>query len=224
MKKFSAFVMFFVSASLASVSAFSDYYYYYPERTYEVTVTNITLGETFTPILSAAHKKSIRFFELGAPASAPLAELAEGGAVGPLQEVLEGSDLVSGVAVSPGLLEPGNSVTFTIKSSDLYARLSLASMLIPTNDTFVALDAVKFPKYGTLTYLANAYDAGSEPNDELCVNMPGPACGGEGSSPDAGGEGYVFSSPGIHGEGDLLVSEYGFSGAVAKVTVTRVYK
>lgn len=222
MNKFTNFAILSILVSLLSSNTFADYYY--NDKTYEVTVTNITIGESFTPILSAAHRTGIRFFELGTPAIAPLADLAEGGNVMPLKDVLDGSDLVSGVTVSPGLLTPGNSVTFEISTSDRYARFSLAAMLIPTNDTFVALNAVKFPAYGTRTYLANAYDAGSEPNDELCVNMPGPACGGEGSSPEADGEGYVFSSPGIHGEGDLLVSAYGFSGAVAKVTISRIYK
>ena len=42
------------------------------ERTYEVTVTNITAGQAFTPIIAATHSSSIGFFELGQPASAEL--------------------------------------------------------------------------------------------------------------------------------------------------------
>ena len=92
-------------------------------------------------------------------------------------------------------------------------------MLLPTNDTFVGLDAVRLPLRGKATFYANAYDAGSEPNDELCVNIPGPTCGGIGISAEEGGEGYVFPSPGIHGEGDLSVAQYNWQGPVAKVTV-----
>ena len=98
----------------------------------------------------------------------------------------------------------------------------MAAMLVPTNDTFVSLNGVRLPHRGSVTYLANAYDAGSEPNDELCANVPGPTCGGEGYSPAVDGEGYVFPAPGTHGDGDLKVSEHGWSGPVAKVTITRM--
>jgi hypothetical protein len=46
-------------------------------------------------------------------------------------------------------------------------------MLNPTNDSFVALNNVRLPRFGR-TYTAIAYDAGSEINDELCVNIPSP--------------------------------------------------
>jgi hypothetical protein len=37
-------------------------------KTYEVTITNLTKGQIFTPVLAATHKSDIAFFELGAPA------------------------------------------------------------------------------------------------------------------------------------------------------------
>ena len=57
-------------------------------------------------------------------------------------------------------------------------------MLIPTNDGFVSVQNIA-PPYGrrARTLYAPAYDAGGEPNDELCVSIPGPVCGGAGSSP-----------------------------------------
>ena len=51
---------------------------------YTVTVTNITQGQTFTPILVTTHNPSIALFELGTAASTELEILAEGGATGPL--------------------------------------------------------------------------------------------------------------------------------------------
>lgn len=201
-----------------SAQSFSDSYY---ARQYEVTIINITKGETFTPILSATHKSSIQFFELGNPSSEPLAILAESGDVMPLKDVLDGSDLVADTTSTQGLLAPGNAVTFKI-FGDRTSRLSFAAMLIPTNDTFVALNTVRLPRYGSRTYFARAYDAGSEINDELCANIPGPACGGEGNSPTEDGEGFVHISAGIHGEGDLSVSTYDWRDAVAKVVVRRI--
>jgi len=214
LKKIAAFTFSFLLSSwaLADTNA----------RKYEVTVTNITKGQTFTPILSATHKSAIQFFELGNIASEPLASLAESGNIAPLRSILEESELVNDTAATEGLLTPGNSMTFEIYGTR-YTRMSLAAMLIPTNDTFVALNTVRLPRYGFKTYLARAYDAGSELNDESCANIPGPACGGEGLSPDEDGEGYVHISAGIHGEGDLAVSTYDWRNAVAKVVVRRIY-
>ena len=41
-------------------------------------------------------------------------------------------------------------------------------MLLPTNDGFVGLDALKVPRWrGTYTYYVKGYDAGTEANDEI---------------------------------------------------------
>ena len=190
------------------------------EKSYEITVTNITKGMSFTPLIGVTHSKFEKLFEVGEPASQGIIDIAEGGNVATLQDSLS-ADAMS--ATTEGLLAPGASVTFTVSSDSYSDRLTLASMLLPTNDTFVALNSVRLPYYGTRTYLANAYDAGSEANDELCSSIPGPTCGGEPFSPDDLGEGYIFSSPGVHGEADLSRAAYGFSGPVAKVKIKAVY-
>lgn len=59
-----------------------------PGVTYEVTITNLTPGQTFTPILAATHRSSISFFELGQPASDQIAELAESGSTAGLETLL----------------------------------------------------------------------------------------------------------------------------------------
>jgi len=95
-------------------------------------------------------------------------------------------------------------------------------MLIPTNDSFVALDSVRLPKFGSRTERLRAYDAGSETNDEICANIPGSVCQGTGPSPDDTGEGYVYINAGISGEGDLTQSMYNWGDRVAMVRITRV--
>ncbi len=211
---------------LASGTASANYYYNYYKnynKSYEVTITNVTRGQTFTPTLATTHKRSISLFDLGTPASDQLAALAESGNTSPLNELLLSlPNKVADTSGTEGLLLPGQSVTLTIDSNSRFNRLSLAAMLIPTNDTFVALDSVALPKFGEKTYFARAYDAGSEPNDEICVNIPGPACGGEGASPEVDGEGYVHISAGIHGEGELARSVYDWRDAVAKIVVKRI--
>jgi hypothetical protein len=134
-------------------------------ETYEVTVTNITAGQTFTPFLAVTHKPQVRLLRLGKPARPGLAELAEGGDVAPLQSQLASvPDRVFATATTDGLLGPGEEVSFMIETGDGFKRLSLAAMLIPTNDTFVALDGIVLPNGGESFY-AQAYDAGSEEND-----------------------------------------------------------
>ncbi len=192
------------------------------EKAYEVTITNLTRAEAFTPILVLSHKRGVNLFQLGDPASEALSALAEGGDVNPLTEMMSDNPRVSDIANSGGLLNPGETVTVRVEASHGARRISLASMLIPTNDAFIALNDVKAPRgHGTVTYWVPAYDAGSEPNDELCNSIPGPVCGGQGGSPGTGGEGYVHVHSGIHGIGDLAPATYDWRNPVAKITIRR---
>jgi hypothetical protein len=214
--------------SLITTSALADR----GGQSYQVTITNITQGQTFTPFLLTTHQSSIALFELGSAASAELEQLAEGGATGPLADVLDGAGKAVGdVAQGDALLEPGQSVTFTLRGDRRDQYLSLAAMLIPTNDTFVALDTVALPGKDSVTYFAQAYDAGTEANDQSCANMPGPRCGGAGYSPvpGPGDEGFVHVGNGFHELGDVDVdgfevlgpATYDWRNSVAKITITQ---
>ncbi|GJM08850.1 MAG: hypothetical protein DHS20C11_11260 [Lysobacteraceae bacterium] len=192
-------------------------------NSYEITITNLTKAQSFTPILVASHRNNVRLFNVGQPASDALAEMAEGGATAPLEDyLLQMSDRVGDVSTSPGLLGPGESATVPFERSFQYPRLSIAAMLIPTNDTFFAISGVKIPNHHGV-FEAHAYDAGSELNDELCASIPGPVCGGEGGSVEDG-EGFVHIANGISGEGDLAASTYDWRGPVARVRIKRVYQ
>lgn len=188
---------------------------------YQVTITNITNSINFTPILVASHRKGVSLFEPGSPASGELTAIAEGGDIAPLTAVLQDDPRVADVENSGGLLGPGESVTITVSANHGTHNISLASMMIPTNDGFIALNDVKAPRHGTATYFSPGYDAGTEPNDELCISIPGPTCGGEGLSPGAGGEGYVHINRGIHGIGDLAADVYDWHNPVAMITISR---
>ncbi|MDX2428809.1 MAG: spondin domain-containing protein [Xanthomonadales bacterium] len=219
------------SSLMFSTAAFaSDYHYgkgHSKSRTFAVTITNITSSQVFTPVLVASHTNRVSFFELGAEPSGELADLAEGGATDGLQMKLDG--LVRDVmdtntsGITPNgdpLIDPGESVTIYITGSRKFNRLSLAGMLLPTNDTFVAIDSMPLTRYHSAR-TALAYDAGSEINDELCMNIPGPQCGGAPFS-EGLAEGYVHISRGISGEGDLKASDYDWRNPVARVTVKLV--
>lgn len=192
------------------------------QGTFAVTITNITQGQTFTPLLVATHKRSISFFQLGEPASKELATIAESGMIGPLKELLDSlPNLVLDTGASEGLLGPGESVTVYVKGGGRFNRISVAGMLIPTNDTFVALNSAYLFSFQR-PHTVPAYDAGSEYNDELCDNIPGPVCGGKGPS-DGTAENYVHISSGIHGIGDLDPSAYDWRNPVASISVRRAH-
>lgn len=225
---------FFVAIILAIASSFAvaDRYKTF---TYEVTITNITRGQTFTPQLVVTHNRNIQLFELGLPSSLELEILAEDGNTQPLTDVLNGlGNKVGSVTTIAGLLPPGESISTKVTANPFRQPvISMAAMLIPTNDTFVALDSMRLPFRGKKTRLLKAYDAGTELNDQNCANMPGPRCGGEGFSPgpNDGDEGYVYIGNGFHelGIADDLGNEilrplvYDWRNPVAKITVERLY-
>ena len=188
---------------------------------YEVTITNITPGQTFTPILLASHRSNISIFKLGSPASPELTQLAESGDINPLRAKLISSNRVLDTKTNGELLGPGKSITLKITASVKARYFSLAAMLIPTNDAFLALNRIPFPLIKS-EYYAVAYDAGSEPNDELCASIPGPRCQGEGNSPDRDGEGFVHVHNGMHGIGELKANIYDWRNPVAKIVIKRV--
>ncbi len=190
---------------------------------YAVTVTNLTRGETFTPIMVATHRKGTHVFHLGEAASAELAAVAEGGDFSGLSTKLMDSGAAFDIATNGALLAPGASTTIMVKMAKRFKHVTVTSMLIPTNDAFVAVNGIKGPgKDHYKVIMSPTYDAGSEPNDELCANMPGPVCGGEGGSPNAGGEGYVHIHAGIHGIGDLTSSDFDWRNPSARIVIKRV--
>ena len=187
---------------------------------YEVTVTNLTKGQFFTPLLMATHNSRNNLFEPGKSASVEMESIAEGGDIGPMKSRLEALSFdVMDIQSTAGLLAPGDSVTVIIEGDHIFDRLSVTGMLIPTNDTFVGVDRTRLANWKRLS--VPAYDAGTEMNDELCASIPGPVCGGEGNSAD-GGEGFIYVSNGISGKGDLAASAYDWRNPVAQITISRI--
>jgi hypothetical protein len=201
--------------------------------TYEVTLTNLTSGQPMSPAVLVTHKKALRLFDVGTRASAGIQEIAENGNPAVAAAALTGANRVYDVVTTgapvhriggPG----GNSLTATIRSNAEHAFLSLATMLICTNDGFSGLDGAALPTDGTpVTYYAMAYDAGTERNTEAGTDIV-PPCFGIGPVGGSGGGGRVAESrlvrmhPGIHGEGALVPSAHGWTGPVLMVTVRRL--
>lgn len=134
----------------------------------DITVTNLTNGIHFTPILAAAHDANAHLFMEGAAASTSLQAMAEGGDISGLSTDVQA--LAGNVVENPaaGFLAPGAHTSFDLMTNEGNGYLSLTAMMLPTNDGFVGADSIKIPTTaGTYTYYLNAYDAGTEANNEL---------------------------------------------------------
>ncbi len=214
---------------------------------YKITVTNLTQGQWFPPILAIGHNRGFALPEAGQVASGtPLETLAETGNPGPLAGEVGVTRGVYHTVVAPDpdglagvLLPPGQSVTFSLPATRSRSeRLSVAAMLTPTNDAFFALRGVRAPRrHQTVTYFAPAYDAGTEVNSELCSEIPGPPplaailnCSLDAASDASTGtpeEGVIHIHNGIHGLPNVIGSELNpkdrdWNNPVAKVVIQRI--
>lgn len=144
----------------------------------EITFTNITSGNISTPVIVAGHTIDQHMFRTGTRASAGLQIMAESGNIATLSTEL--SNLGASVASSPTtgnntLIMPGQSVTISLTTLPGQDYLSLASMLLPSNDAFFGLDSFKIPTApGNYRLRLNVYDAGTEANSEIRADMPAP--------------------------------------------------
>ena len=226
MKRLLVATVFSGSLLLLVTAARVDPLFAAEEGMYTVRVTNLTNAQRFTPILAATHTARAHLFRPGRAATPELRELAENGNTGPLTALLTSLPAVRQVGSTSGLLTRGASVTFKISGGGGFDLLSLASMLIPTNDAFVGLETTLPDAGETKVVYAYAYDAGTEQNDELCSSIPGPSfgeCGGPGGGAQVGnGEGVVVVHSGIHGVGDLLPHLRDWRNPVARITIRKV--
>lgn len=145
----------------------------------DITVTNLTHGIHYTPILISAHNQETMLFKTGEQASAALQAMAEGGDISGLSEMLmsANADIVENPAA--GLLAPTMSTTTSLDTTDGNMYLSIVSMMLPTNDGFIGLDSWMIPtEPGTYTIMLNAYDAGTEANDEIINGGGAPGVAG----------------------------------------------
>lgn len=134
----------------------------------DVSITNLTQGMYFTPILIAAHNDNAYLYHLGEEASDALATMAEGGDISMLSTAVTDAGGVVSENPAGGLLAPAAYAMATDFDTGDMSYLSIGAMLLPTNDAFVGLDSWMIPsEAGTYTFYLNAYDAGSEANDEI---------------------------------------------------------
>ena len=133
---------------------------------YEVTITNVTKGQILSPVVIATHRSRLDpIFELGSPASPELAALAEDAVLMPLIDLLEGSPYVAEVITLTGAggpILPGETASAVISTRGNKNQISLAGMLVTTNDVFIGLSGVDLPRKQAARHVSPGYDAGSE--------------------------------------------------------------
>jgi hypothetical protein len=205
-----------------------------------ITVTNLTQGLYFTPIITSAHVNGDHIFMVGTAATAELQSMAEGGDISGLVSLLSNADANINENPAGGLLAPGTSTSYTLTNDVANTHLSMTAMVLPSNDGFVGLDGWEIPtEVGTYTLMLNAYDAGTEANDELVNGGGAPGVPGIPAAPggDAGtgGTGVTDTESNtlvhIHrgsigdddvsgGKSDLNNSIHRWLNPVAKLTVT----
>lgn len=136
--------------------------------TLDISIQNLTRGIAFTPVYIAAHNDDVALFSTGQPASAELQMMAEGGDIAALQTSSEAAGADSIANPAGGLLMPAASASAMLETTDGNDYLSVVAMMLPTNDGFIGLNSWKIPtEPGTYTININAYDAGTEANDEV---------------------------------------------------------
>ena len=204
-----------------------------------VEIQNLTQGLYFTPIATVAHTADTSLFEVGEMASAEIQEMAEGGSLAGLTTIATSinADLLMETAAGP--LAPTAKVSGSFMTADTNTVLSIVAMILPSNDGFIGLDNWTIPtEAGTYTVYLNAYDAGTEANDEI-VGGGAPGVPGMPAPPfltlGTGGSGVTATETNtmihIHrgslgddmsdgGNSDLNNSIHRWLNPVAKLTVT----
>ncbi|MGH8426789.1 MAG: spondin domain-containing protein [Gammaproteobacteria bacterium] len=209
---------------------------------YLVTIQNLTRGQPFSPGVIVTHRSGTVIWRLAGPTSEGIAAIAQDGNPAVETADLQGAPGIDDVVEMTGPIgrlggtAPPNSFAHYVVHALPGDQLSVAVMLICTNDGFTGVDSVPLPQQvgQKLSYLASAYDAGVEQNTELSADIVD-ACGALGPVPlpmDGNNDNLpadgniIFPHPGIVGGNDLTVdhslADHAWRNPVARITVRRL--
>jgi hypothetical protein len=213
------------------------------DATYRVTIANLASGQPLTPPLVVLHGAEAALVEAGAPASEALQQLAENGNPQVFVDSLEGAQGIASVTVAdhpivaggiPGAADVPSVATIEVNGPATGGLISVASMLICTNDGFSIVHDAPLPaEVGQIaTFYSDAYDAGTEVNTESfadlvppcqgLVGVSGEAEGTGASNPELAEGGVVAPHAGIAGEADLDAMSHAVASNPALVVVERI--
>jgi hypothetical protein len=186
------------------------------------------------------HDSKLHIWQVGQQATNGATLIAEDALSAPLNALLQTQPhvLVSAIAlppitdpVTPPPIPPGGIREFDIGTKGKFDRVSMMWMLVRSNDAFTGLDSLWLgadngkkgkksnkKKLKNRTVLVNAYDAGTEKNNEQAAFIPGPPFGHM-FVRDQDAQ-LIAPHPGLRSDGDL--AQYAWSGAVAKIEITKL--
>lgn len=207
-------------------------------RKYDVTISNLTGSQPLSPGVVVTHTKHVEVWAPGRQASEGIRQIAENGEDAPAVVELSGAPGVFDV-VGTGLPPvhriggPGpTSRTFRITARGDANRLSVAVMLICTNDGFTGVHGVRLPGgFQPAMFTGQGYDAGTESNDQSSTHIvdpcgeigpvPAPPDGQNLRTPTPGG--LIHLHPGIQpGVGDLSATAHDWVNPTVRIAVQRV--
>lgn len=168
------------------------------EKSFTVTLINLTAGQPMSPLAVVASDTHSPLFSLGSSASTALETLAEGGNNAELLK------LSTATASGSGPIAPGAKSSVTIETKS-YPYLNIASMLVATNDTFLAKQNIALETLAvgeSYRSEVRAYDAGTEANSESAATLPG--LGGEGFNAARDDVNFVSTASGVVTKDDGL--------------------
>ncbi|MDO6687229.1 MULTISPECIES: spondin domain-containing protein [unclassified Agarivorans] len=194
---------------------------------FEVTVYNDTAAQPLSPVVVGIHSATMSLWSVGLSASVPLETMAEGGNAADLAAMFTDTNVA---VLGAGAIGPGNYEKLMISAEDrTEMKLSLASMMVNTNDAFTGLNAIDVSGLmvgDSMSYTLPAYDAGTEANSEAMGSIPGPADSGEGFNAARDDTmNKVSRHPGLVTQADdamsVLLPDHRISGTVGRVVITR---
>lgn len=199
-----------------------------PHRSFNVEVTNLSNHQPFAPVAAVLHKSGYDGFSLGAMASNGLELLAEGGDPSGFIAEADADNKVIKTASGAGVLAPGGNEIIKVQGISPKPRLSLAGMLVNTNDGFIGLDDVDISELGigeSMVLHARVYDAGTEANTEAAADVPGQ--GGAGMDVTRDDRDFIAVHPGVVSMDDglsssALDSSHRFDNPAARIVITRM--
>lgn len=197
------------------------------QRSFNVEVTNLSNQQPFAPVAAVLHTSGYHGFSLGSMASDGLELLAESGDPSSFIAAADGHNMVLSSVSGTGVIAPGDNETITVQGNSSNPRLSLAGMLVNTNDGFIGLDDIDIGGLDvgeSLQLHARVYDAGTEANTEAASDVPGQ--GGEGMNAMRDDRDFIVVHPGIVSmndglTGSALDASYRFDNPAARIIITR---
>ncbi|OUR88865.1 hypothetical protein A9Q81_22820 [Gammaproteobacteria bacterium 42_54_T18] len=201
-------------------------------RTYEISVSNVTPNQPFSPVAVILHTPGYQAWVDGEAASSALEILAEeGDNSNLLSNAGDHSAYLAGDS-GAGIIGPGSSENVQLEADvQNGVNLSVVTMLVNTNDAYTGINASSLADLASgdsVSFRAPVWDAGTEDNTEAAGTIPGPADGGEGFNAARSDNsdrvrfhsGVISNQDGL--SGSVLTADHRFDNPAAVITITRL--